>query len=175
MKHAFLDKYAGLESPVHQLDARAKIVTFFALIVIAVTTPPDAWAAFLGYGAFLVLIAAASRVPPGYVLRRAWVILPFLAMVALSIPFLKPGGVAPALHSLSGGGPARRSLRAKAGPREPPCCRSFPLWQTPHRLWLAGKSALAFCLFSCVCGGGAASLDGQPSAKLSARRAGGEI
>jgi cobalt/nickel transport system permease protein len=94
MRHAFLDKYAGLESPIHQLDARAKIVAFFALIVISVTTPPDAWAAFLGYGAFLALIACASCVPPGYLLRRAWVILPFLAAAALSIPFLKPGGVA---------------------------------------------------------------------------------
>jgi len=112
MKHAFLDKYAGLESPVHQLDARAKIVTFFVLIVIAVTTPPDAWAAFLGYGAFLVLILAASRVPPGYILRRAWVILPFLAMVALSIPFLKPGGVGGGLagHTFSGGGLVRHSF-----------------------------------------------------------------
>ena len=54
MRHSFLDQYSALESPVHRLDARAKIIAFLALIVIAVSTPPEAWTAFLGYGAFLV-------------------------------------------------------------------------------------------------------------------------
>ena len=71
MKHAFLDKYAGLESPVHALDARAKIVAFFTLIVLCVSTPPDRWEAFAGYFAFLALVGAASTVPPVHILRRA--------------------------------------------------------------------------------------------------------
>ncbi|MGD0999087.1 MAG: cobalt ECF transporter T component CbiQ [Candidatus Brocadiia bacterium] len=92
MRHAFLDQYSALESPVHRLDARAKIIAFLALIVIAVSTPPEAWTAFLGYGAFLFVMAAASCLPVGHILRRAWVIVPFVAMTAIFIPFMKTGG-----------------------------------------------------------------------------------
>ena len=38
MRHAFLDQYATLESPVHRLDARAKIVAFLALIAVLIAT-----------------------------------------------------------------------------------------------------------------------------------------
>jgi cobalt/nickel transport system permease protein len=92
VKHGFLDQYSALESPIHRLDARAKIIAFLALIVITVSTPPDAWTAFLGYGAFLAVMAAASRLPLGHVLRRAWIIVPFVVMVAIFIPFMKTGG-----------------------------------------------------------------------------------
>jgi cobalt/nickel transport system permease protein len=92
VKHAFLDQYAALESPVHRLDARAKIIAFLALIVISVSTPPQAWRAFLGYGAFLAVMAAASRLPIGHILRRAWIIVPFVLMAAIFIPFMKTGG-----------------------------------------------------------------------------------
>jgi cobalt/nickel transport system permease protein len=95
VRHAFLDQYATLESPVHRLDARAKIIPFFALIVISVSTPPEAWKAFLGYGAFLAAMAAVSRLPLGYILRRAWIIVPFVAMAALFIPFMKDGEYQP--------------------------------------------------------------------------------
>jgi len=94
LKHAFLDKYAGLESPVHQLDARAKILSFFALIVICVSTPPEAWGAFAGYFAFLAVVAVASSVPAGYILRRSLVIVPFVAMVAPFLLFLRHDGIA---------------------------------------------------------------------------------
>ena len=99
MRHAFLDQYSALESPVHRLDARAKIIVFLALIVITVTTPPDAWTAFLGYGAFLAVTVAASRLPLGAVLRRAWIIAPFVAMSAIFIPFMKGGGYSPGAGS----------------------------------------------------------------------------
>ena len=92
MKHSFLDQYSALESPVHRLDARAKIIAFLALIVISVSTPPEAWTAFLGYGAFLAVIAAASCLPLGHILRRAWIIVPFVLMAAIFIPFMKAGG-----------------------------------------------------------------------------------
>jgi len=92
VRHSFLDQYSALESPVHRLDARAKIIVFLALIVISVSTPPDAWTAFLGYGAFLAVMAAASCLPLGHVLRRAWIIAPFVAMTAIFIPFVKGGG-----------------------------------------------------------------------------------
>ena len=60
--------------------------------MISVSTPPEAWTAFLGYGAFLAVMAAASCLPLRHILRRAWIVAPFVAMVAIFIPFMKDGG-----------------------------------------------------------------------------------
>ena len=51
MKHGFLDKYAGRESPVHALDARAKVVVFLVLVIASATTPPEHVCAFALYAA----------------------------------------------------------------------------------------------------------------------------
>jgi cobalt/nickel transport system permease protein len=90
MKHDFLDKYSNLNSPIHRLDTRAKIIIFLGLIIFCVSTPPDAYWAFIGYALFLVFAGALSRVPPRYILKSSLVVIPFVILVAAFIPFLKP-------------------------------------------------------------------------------------
>lgn len=92
MRHSFLDKYSGLDSPIHRLDARTKILSLFCLVVICVSTPAQAYLAFLGYFVVLAVAIGISRVPLGYILRRSLVIIPFVGMVAIFVPFLKPEG-----------------------------------------------------------------------------------
>lgn len=92
MKHDFVDRYARLDSPVHALDARAKIVALFALVVICVTTPPRAWFAFCIYAALVLLLAVVSGVPLRYLVTRALVVLPFVLAVAIFLPFMHRGG-----------------------------------------------------------------------------------
>ena len=82
-----LERHSYLESPVHRLDARAKIVGLFAAILVCVSTPPDGYLAFIGYFAFAIGFLIASRVPPGYVLKRSLVVIPFVAMTAVFLPF----------------------------------------------------------------------------------------
>ena len=92
MRHAFLDEYSGLRSPVHQLDPRVKLVGFTALVIVCVSTPPDlypAFAAYLGLEAALVLL---SRLPWKHVLKRMLVVLPFILVVAAFLPFFRQGG-----------------------------------------------------------------------------------
>ena len=86
--HEFLDRYANLNSPVHRLDARVKILLTLAFAVVVVSTPCEAtWAfgayAVLGLGALLL-----SRIPATYFATRLLWVLPFIAMVALFLPFL---------------------------------------------------------------------------------------
>ncbi len=93
MKHAFLDHHSSGESPVHHLDARAKIIVFFTFVLIAVSSPP---ASFLLFGLLiLVLIAIAllSKLPLGHLVKKVLIILPFLFLVTISIPFVKRDGV----------------------------------------------------------------------------------
>jgi len=96
VKHDFIDRYSKLESPVHDRDARAKTIALFAIVIICVTTPPTAWFAFCIYAAMVVIIAAASHVPYRYLFSRALVVVPFILMVALFMPFMHAKG--PATH-----------------------------------------------------------------------------
>jgi cobalt/nickel transport system permease protein len=94
VKHDFIDKYSKLESPVHDRDARAKTLALFAIIIVCVTTPPQAWFAFCIYAGMVIIIAAASRVPFRYLLTRALVVVPFILVVAVFVPFMHGGAPA---------------------------------------------------------------------------------
>lgn len=92
MNHRPLDTYTGRESPVHRLDARAKILAFLCLMVISVSTPPGAPWCFGGYFAVLMALLVVSQVPVGQAFRRSLAIIPFVAMTAAFIPFVHPAG-----------------------------------------------------------------------------------
>lgn len=92
MKHAFLDEYSGLESPVHRLDPRAKLVGLVVLVVVCVTTPPNQYAAFAAYLGLEAALLALSRLPWRHVLKRLLVVLPFILVVAAFVPFFSRGG-----------------------------------------------------------------------------------
>lgn len=89
MKHAFVDHHSGVQSPIHHLDARAKILVFFTLIVVGVSSPPNAFFLFGFLALTLVSIALLARLPLGHLAKKILVILPFLFLVTLSIPFMK--------------------------------------------------------------------------------------
>jgi cobalt/nickel transport system permease protein len=93
MNHTFLDEHAGLDSPIHRLDARLKLVLTFCFAVVAVSTPAQAYEAFTAYAVFVLVILLLSRVPLLYFFKRLAVILPFVGVVAIFIPFLPVGGV----------------------------------------------------------------------------------
>ena len=91
MKHGFLDRYSGLNTPVHRLDPRAKLVLALAFTVTVVSTPPPHILAFVVYAGLVSWAAALARIPFGYLLLRAAVVLPFSVLAALWLPFLKGG------------------------------------------------------------------------------------
>lgn len=72
-----------------RLDVRAQILIFFSLIVIGVSTPPQAWSAFVVYYMFVVVWVAALRIPIILFVKRAAVAIPFVLMVGVFVPFLK--------------------------------------------------------------------------------------
>lgn len=88
MHHHLIDKYASLDSPLHRRDERAKIISSLGLIIICVSTPPQAFGAFVGYLLVLTLGIAICRVPLSYLLRRSLVIIPFVLTMAIFIPFV---------------------------------------------------------------------------------------
>jgi cobalt/nickel transport system permease protein len=93
MKHAFLDHHSGIESPIHHLDARAKVIVFFTFILVGVSSPPSAFLLLGLLAVGLVSIALYARLPLCHLLKKVVIVLPFLFFVALSIPFMKKDGV----------------------------------------------------------------------------------
>lgn len=79
-------------SPIHRLDARAKIVGFIGFAVVVVTTPPEAAWAFVLYAVALAFVAGLARLTPGRLAKRALVIVPFVIMVAIFLPFFHQDG-----------------------------------------------------------------------------------
>ena len=92
MKHAFLDHHSRIDSPIHRLDARAKIIVFFTFILVGVSSPPSSFSLFALLAACLVVMTLVARLPLGHMVKKVVIILPFLFFVALSIPFMKREG-----------------------------------------------------------------------------------
>lgn len=94
MKHSFLDKYSDRDSPIHRLDPRSKLLATLAFIAAVVLTPAGSWLAFGFYFIVIAFLIMLSRVPLLYVLKRSLLIVPFVLLVAIFIPFFKEGELA---------------------------------------------------------------------------------
>jgi cobalt/nickel transport system permease protein len=79
-------------SRVHALDPRAKLVGLVAVTVIAVSAPPARWPVYTACLLVLGAYAAAARVRPGEVWRRARLVLPLVLAVAVFVPLVRTGG-----------------------------------------------------------------------------------
>src|SRR5689334_24844319 len=92
------------------MPAHAKILGLlgFVLLVVATPTHGATWWAFAGYLAVLLGVVAVSAVPPGYLLRRMVVEVPFVVF-ALLMPFIATGprtdvlGLEVSQHGLTAG------------------------------------------------------------------------
>lgn len=94
MKHSFIDQYSDLDSLIHRLDPRTKLITSLAFIVAVVLTPVSNWRVFAFYFCLIAALLIISKLPPLYVLKRSLVVFPFVLLVAIFIPFFKSGEVA---------------------------------------------------------------------------------
>lgn len=79
--------YVPGDSAVHRLPAHVKIAAALGFVLVVVATPIGAWWAFVWFAALLIIVAALAAVPPGLILRRMTVELPFAAF-ALLLPFV---------------------------------------------------------------------------------------
>jgi len=94
VKHSFIDQYNDLDSLIHRLDPRTKLITSLAFIVAVVLTPVSNWRVFAFYFCLIAALLIISKLPPLYVLKRSLVIFPFVLLIAIFIPFFKSGEVA---------------------------------------------------------------------------------
>jgi cobalt/nickel transport system permease protein len=103
VEHHYLDEHASIDSPVHRLEARAKLVAFLTLVVCTSLIPPAALWAFGVYLLLLAVLLGLSRLPLLAVLRRLLWFGPFVLTAVLLVPFVQRGGGAVAARLAVGG------------------------------------------------------------------------
>ena len=95
-----IDKYAGLSSPIHNWDPRAKLVSILCLI-FAVVLIPDVKMAFAGLTIALILVLI-SRIPFSFVLKQLrWVMLFIFPLFVLILLTYHQGEEIARFHFLS--------------------------------------------------------------------------
>jgi cobalt/nickel transport system permease protein len=89
VKHNFVDRFASLDSPLHLLDARTKLIGFTALIVAALWIPAGRTFAFFGFFFLTAILMGISQVPLGYIVGRTLILLPFVLLAGLARPWTR--------------------------------------------------------------------------------------
>ncbi|MFI6148983.1 cobalt ECF transporter T component CbiQ [Streptomyces sp. NPDC051109] len=82
--------YRHGHSPIHALPPHCKLAAAFAFVVAVVSTPREAVWAFGLYAVLIAAVAAAARIPAGFLLRRLLIEVPFVAFAVL-MPFVAQG------------------------------------------------------------------------------------
>ncbi len=87
MKHSYIDKYCNLKSPIHLLNPVLK-TTFALVFVIFITTIPlQRYQEYFFYFLILIILVFLSKFPILYILKKSLLILPFVFLVAIFLPF----------------------------------------------------------------------------------------
>ena len=93
MRHSFIDAHSAINSYIHQIDPRVKIICFFALVIAIVLLPPKAFVSYALFFALILGLIVLSKIPIGFIVKRLLIIIPFVLMIALFVPFIKKGEV----------------------------------------------------------------------------------
>ncbi len=97
LSHDFMDAWADLDSPVHRLDARVKLICALVLLVAVLAVPIARNEMLVVCAGLLVAVACASRLPARWVLKRMAILVPFLVLGTIAVIFVPPAEAADAL------------------------------------------------------------------------------
>lgn len=92
MRADLLDRYSYGDSWVHRWPASLKLSGALGTVVVVAVLPPARWAAYLGVALLLGAVAAASRVPPRFILLRLVTLEPVALGIAGLAIFQPHGG-----------------------------------------------------------------------------------
>lgn len=93
-----MDELSRLDTPVHRLDPRAKILATAAYILVVMSLPRHALAPLLPLASFPLFLLIAGRIPAGDLARKIALAAPFAVLIGLFNPILDrtpvmlPGG-----------------------------------------------------------------------------------
>ena len=88
---SFLHSYQNRESWIHRMAAGVKLAGAILIVGCLAILPRDAWMAYAGAGAFLLLVAVCSRISWRKLVKKMLCVEPFAVGVAL-LALAQPNG-----------------------------------------------------------------------------------
>lgn len=85
----YIDSYSDIDAPYQRLNARVKLLTTLAFVVIMALSVDDMPLRMIPFSLFIVFIASISRLSPMVLLRRILPALPFFLFASLVLGFSK--------------------------------------------------------------------------------------
>jgi cobalt/nickel transport system permease protein len=99
-----MDELGRMDSPVHRLDARTKVLTTVAFLVAVMSVPRYELSALIPFVTYPLALMVIGGIPPACILRRLLMAAPFALAVGVFNPFLDRHVVATiGTYSVSGG------------------------------------------------------------------------
>lgn len=83
-----MDELARIDSPVHRLDARIKVLTTVAFVIAVMSFSRYEVSALVPFFLYPLVLMTAGGIPPGYIMRKVLVAAPFALMVGMFNPLL---------------------------------------------------------------------------------------
>lgn len=91
MRHDFIDRYSRNSSVIHSLPAGVKLIFASATVFAVLLIPHYSWTAFLSVFSVMVMVAAFSRLPFGFLFQRMMMMEPFVIGVSFLALFRDDG------------------------------------------------------------------------------------
>ena len=86
MQHAYIDQFATLDSPLHRLDPRAKILAVIGFITLVISVPRQEIFTLVPFAVYPVLLITIAGIPLGRLLKHALMVSPFILSLAVFAP-----------------------------------------------------------------------------------------
>jgi cobalt/nickel transport system permease protein len=91
MRANLFDRYSYSDSPIHRRPAALKMAVALAIVIATVVMPIGRWDGFVVIALVLIGVAAVSRVPGTFILRRLVMLEP-LALGVAGLTLFQPHG-----------------------------------------------------------------------------------
>lgn len=99
-----MDDLGRMDSPIHRLDARAKLITTAIFVVVVMSFPRHKLSALMPLFVYPFVLVARGNLPTGYLIRKVAIAAPFALFVGLFNPWLDRQPVAAiGSHLIAGG------------------------------------------------------------------------
>jgi cobalt/nickel transport system permease protein len=103
MHHAYIDKFAYQDSPIHRLDSRAKFVVLLIFTAVVISLPRTSLSILFCYAVGPVAVLVLAKIPLRFVFKQILLISPFVLVLALSCPLYDKTPVRVAFGPFFGG------------------------------------------------------------------------
>lgn len=86
------DHYQQVDTRVHKLDPRVKVLVAILFILSTALLPDGAWLVYMCSWALVVAVGLAAHIRPWFLIKRSLLVLPFM-FAAVTVAFTLPGAV----------------------------------------------------------------------------------